>query len=138
MTQITQRAIEGRAIYHQLARIHAESEKVRAGQLSGGAFHTRTARMIDDLTRIAEYHSQQLNADLLAQSTVLHRLKAPDRAGTATESTLMLQIMQQHGGEAAELIDILAEPEEPCPEPAPTETRTPTAPEDAWDVPASC
>ncbi len=75
MTQITQRAIEGRAIYHQLARIHAESEKVRAGQLSGGAFHTRTARIIDDLTRIAEYHSQQLNLQLKHRSNL--RLREP-------------------------------------------------------------
>jgi len=135
---ITSRAIEGRAIYSQLIRIQAESEKVRAGKLSGAAFHTRTARMIDDLVRIAEHHSQQLNAALLAQSTVIHRFEAPGQAGIATVSTLMLQILQQHGGETAELIDTPTDPEEPCPTAAPTEPRTPTAPEDAWDVPASC
>lgn len=156
MTQITQRAIEGRAIYHQLARIHAESEKVRAGQLSGGAFHTRTARMIDDLVRIAEHHSQQLNAALLAQSTVIHRCEAPGRAGIATVSTGLRDIINQDrltaplewpqtdkpedfcAEEGGTMPQILTDQEEPCPTAAPTEPRTPTAPEAALDVPASC
>lgn len=115
---LTERATEARAIYHLLARIAAESLKVREGKLSSSAFHTRVGRDLDDATRIAEHHSQQLNAALLEQSRVIAQFTAPGRAGIATVSTGLRDIISQHPDDfcaiedAGTLPDTMTTPEE--------------------------